>query len=339
MDGSKQSSHSETLVYQRLDPAVVLNAVESLGVTCKGSLFALNSYENRVYRVGLEDGTTIIAKFYRPERWSDEAIREELSFLLELEDAEIPAVAPLIIRGESFHRYEHFGFAIFPTVGGRAPELDNKEHLTQIGRLMGRLHALAKTREFQHRSNLSVQRLGSEPVDYLCSGDVIPLELQPAYEAIARAVTASSQECFERHSGFNTQRLHGDCHIGNILWMDGVATLVDFDDCCTGPAVQDLWMFLSGDEDYMNVGLSRVLDGYTEFNDFNTHELGLIEALRALRMLHYAAWLTKRREEPAFQIAFPWFNDRRYWDEHILGLREQLAVLQEPPRLEFIRAR
>jgi Ser/Thr protein kinase RdoA (MazF antagonist) len=325
----------QPLEYANLQPSLVLDAVESVGIKCTGSLFALNSYENRVYRLGTEDGSTVIAKFYRPGRWSDDAIDEELTFLIELSDAEIPAVPPLLFADKALHYYEGFRFALFPTVGGRAPELDNEVHLAQVGRLMGRLHALAKTRKFEHRPVLSVQRFGVDSVDYLCADDVIPLELMDSYQAVARAVVEQAGMYFERLQGLNQQRLHGDCHIGNILWMDGVATLVDFDDCVAGPAVQDLWMFLSGDEAYMNVALSHVLRGYVEFCDFDTRELTLIEPLRALRMVHYAAWLSKRREEPAFQIAFPWFNDRRYWDEHILSLREQLAVLQEPPNLEF----
>ena len=321
----------ELLVYRALDPDMVIRAVESTGIQCNGRLFALNSYENRVYQLGVEDAPTVIAKFYRPQRWSDEAILEEHDFSLELAAAEIPAVAPMEIHGKTLHQFHSFRFCLYPSVGGRAPELDNKEHLVQLGRLLGRIHAIGRTGQFQFRATLSAHQFGDAAVEYLLASKFLPIELEAAYAAITEQLLVEVHQQFDRQASVRTLRLHGDCHIGNILLRDDVASLVDFDDSCTGPAIQDLWMFLSGDREFMSARLSDVLRGYREFSDFDTREVNLIEPLRSLRILHYAAWLAKRFEEPAFQTAFPWFNDARYWDDHILTLREQLATLQEPP--------
>lgn len=321
----------ELLVYRSLDPDTVISAVESTGIQCNGRLFALNSYENRVYQLGVEDAPTVIAKFYRPQRWSDEAILEEHDFSLELAAAEIPAVAPMEIHGNTLHQFRSFRFCLYPSVGGRAPELDNKEHLVQLGRLLGRIHAIGRTSQFQFRATLSAHQFGDAAVEYLLSSKFLPVELEAAYAAITEHLLAEVHQQLDRYASVRTLRLHGDCHVGNILWRDDVASLVDFDDSCTGPAIQDLWMFLSGDREFMSARLSDVLRGYREFSDFDTREVTLIEPLRSLRILHYAAWLAKRFQEPAFQTAFPWFNDARYWDDHILTLREQLATLQEPP--------
>lgn len=322
---------AELLVYRALDPDTVLNAVETTGIQCNGRLFALNSYENRVYQLGIDDAPAVIAKFYRPQRWSDEAILEEHAFSHELARAEIPVVAPMEIAGKTLHQYQSFRFCLYPSVGGRAPELDNKEHLAQLGRLIGRIHAQGRTGRFQFRSTLSPHQLGDAAVNYLLESNYLPAELEPAYASTAGHLLEAVHHEFDKHTDLGALRLHGDCHAGNILWRDDVASVVDFDDSRTGPAIQDLWMFLSGDRKFMTARLSDLLDGYREFSDFNAREIYLIEPLRSLRILHYAAWLAKRFEEPAFQTAFPWFNDARYWDQHILTLREQLATLQEPP--------
>ena len=320
------------LVYQTLDPDCILNAVESTGLRCNGHLHALNSYENRVYQIGLEDGGFIVAKFYRPDRWSDEAIREEHAYSLELADREIPVVPPLRDEsGDTLHYHKGFRFALFPRRGGRWPDLDNPDNLLWLGRFIGRIHAVGAVEPFRHRHALSIEHFGDASYRYVLEQGFIPQELQLAYRSLAEDVLKQVRVCYQRAGEVRTIRLHGDCHPGNILWTDAGPHFVDFDDCLTGPPIQDLWMLLSGERADMTAQLAEILDGYTEFYDFNPRELNLVEALRTLRMLHYSAWLARRWEDPAFKQAFTWFNTSRYWEEQILALREQAALLDEPP--------
>ena len=318
-------------VYADLDPDTVLSAVEAQGYSANGHLLALNSYENRVYQIGLEDRTFLVAKFYRPGRWSDAAILEEHSFTYELTDAEIPVVAPLQNpEGESLFHYQGFRFALFPRRGGRWPDLDNPDNLEWLGRFLGRIHAIGATHVFEHRPTLTIASLGTESYQYLLEHNFIPSYIEPAYRSLAEDLLQQIQTAFDRAGKVKQIRLHGDCHPGNILWTDAGPHFVDLDDCRTGPAIQDLWMLLSGDRQEMGAQLSEIVAGYELFADFDRRELHLIEALRTLRMLHYAAWLARRWDDPAFPQAFPWFNTTRYWEEHILQLREQAAALNEP---------
>ncbi len=318
--------------YEALDPDTILEAVEGLGFECDGHFLALNSYENRVYQVGLEDRPPLIAKFYRPGRWSDAAILEEHAFTRELHLREIPVVAPMADEnGRTLFQAGPFRFALFPRRGGRAPELDNPEHLEILGRYIGRLHAVGATKAFAHRPTLDVQHFAIDSRRYLLEHDFIPGELVPAYDSLTADLVRQIEACHERAGEVRYLRLHGDCHPGNILWTDAGPHIVDFDDVRMGPAIQDLWMFLSGDRAYMTAGLADLLEGYTDFMDFDPRELHLIEALRTMRMMHYAAWLARRWDDPAFPAAFPWFNSGRFWEEHILALREQAALLSEPP--------
>jgi Ser/Thr protein kinase RdoA (MazF antagonist) len=322
----------QQLDYQTLGPDRILDAVESTGLRCDGHLHALNSYENRVYQIGLEDGGFIVAKFYRPGRWSDEAIREEHAFSLELEEREIPVVAPLRDKsGETLHYHEGFRFALFPRRGGRWPELDNPDNLLWLGRFIGRIHAVGAIQTFHHRPTLDIEHFGEESYRYVLEQGFVPAELQLAYRSLAEDVLKQVRRCYARAGNVSNIRLHGDCHPGNILWTDGGPHFVDLDDCRMGPAIQDLWMLLSGERRDMTMQLADILEGYTEFFDFNPRELNLIEALRTLRMLHYSAWLARRWEDPAFKQAFTWFNSPRYWEEQILALREQAALLDEAP--------
>jgi Ser/Thr protein kinase RdoA (MazF antagonist) len=315
--------------YYRLDPDMVIHAVESLGLLCDGRLLALNSYENRVYQVGLEEGAPLVAKFYRPARWSDEQILEEHTFSLELAAAEIPLVPPLVIGGETLHHHEGFRFALFERRGGHAPELDDKETRTWLGRFLGRIHAVGSVKPFEHRPDLTPARFGSESIETIQGGHWLPPHLETAFDSLAHDLMRSINAGYERAGAVRTIRLHGDCHPGNILWRDG-PFFVDLDDCQGGPAVQDLWMLLSGEAEEMATQMKDVVDGYREFHDFDLRELQLIEPLRTLRMLHHAAWLARRWEDPAFPIAFPWFGEPRYWENMVLGLREQLSRMQEP---------
>ncbi|WP_434630125.1 serine/threonine protein kinase [Chromobacterium sp. CV08] len=314
-----------------LTPDTILDAVESLGLRASGSLLALNSYENRVYQIGMDDGAPLVAKFYRPARWSDEAILEEHAFSLQLAEREIPAVPPLVLDGRTLHGHAGFRFALFARRGGRVPELDRDETLQWVGRFLGRIHALGRTESYRHRPSLDIQSFGREPVDFIVAGNWLPPELAAVYRGVAEQALAGVARCFERAGPVGTLRLHGDCHVGNLLWTDAGPHFVDFDDSRTGPAVQDLWMLLSGDRADQSRQLAEVLAGYEDFCEFDTRELNLLEALRTLRLLHYSAWLARRWHDPAFPAAFPWFGGQRYWEEQILSLREQIALMDEAP--------
>lgn len=318
--------------YSDLGPEQILQSLESAGFHCSGHVSALNSYENRVYQIGMEEGGYVVAKFYRPARWSDEIILEEHTFTRELVDYEIPVIAPLATdSGATLFRHGDFRFAVYPRIGGRSPELDDAEHLRQLGHSLARIHNVGAQQPFQHRSEISCEILAVRPRKLLLDGDFIPRDLLDAYLAATDQAISAAEACFERAGSYRRLRLHGDAHLGNVLWQDEAPCFVDFDDARMGPAVQDLWMFLSGDREYMTVKLHDLLEGYTEFRHFDARELHLIEALRALRMIHYSAWLAKRWDDPAFPRAFPWFNTQRYWEEHVLNLKEQIAAMHEPP--------
>jgi len=325
-------TENEQQAFSTLGPDQVLDAVESMGYLCDGHLLALNSYENRVYQIGIEGQAPLIAKFYRPRRWSDAAILEEHAFTQSLSELEIPVVAPLgMDEGQSLFHVGLHRLAVFPRRGGRAPSLDDPLHLEQLGRFFARIHNLGAVQVFDHRSTIGIDNFGIQSYQYLLDSSFIPDSLRLAYRSLAEDLIKQIRSCYLRAGDVQQIRLHGDCHPGNILWTEAGPHIVDFDDACNGPAIQDLWMFLSGDRQYMTARLADLLAGYTEFRDFDPRELHLVEALRSLRMMHYAAWLARRWNDPAFPMAFPWFNTPRYWDEHILALREQAAMLDEPP--------
>ncbi len=317
--------------YAELTPDVMLDAVDATGHLCDGRLLALNSYENRVYQVGQEDGPPLIAKFYRPGRWSDAAILEEHAFSQALAEAEIPVVAPLDIHGQTLLTHGAFRFALFPRRAGRTPELDDEATLQWIGRFLGRIHAIGACTDFAHRPTLDIAHFGLVPSQYLLEHDFIPPELRLAYSTLAEQLIEKLNARWALAGGVKAIRLHGDCHPGNLLWTDAGPHFVDFDDARMGPAIQDLWMLLSGDRTSQQYQLGTLLDEYSTFHDMDEQELWLIEPLRTLRIMHYASWLAQRWSDPAFPSAFPWFNSQRYWEEHILTLREQLAALDEPP--------
>ena len=308
--------------FDTLTPDLVLDAVESLGYLSDARVLALNSYENRVYQVGIEDSTPLIAKFYRPHRWSDAAILEEHRFSLELAEREIPVVAPLERDGQTLHTHAGFRFALFPRRGGRAPEPGNLDQLYRLGQLLGRMHAVSASHPFEHRETLGVENFGHASLSTLLDGGFVPRSLLPAYESVARDLLKRVEDVFAR-TDFQPIRLHGDCHPGNILARDDAFYLVDLDDCRMGPSVQDIWMMLAGERHERLGQLSELVEGYNEFHDFTPRELPLIEALRALRLLHYSAWLARRWDAGV--------NERI--DQHPDGLVEQLAALPHRLRL------
>jgi Ser/Thr protein kinase RdoA (MazF antagonist) len=317
--------------YSSLTPDCVMNALESVGFRSDGRLLALNSYENRVYQVGMEEGAPLVAKFYRPERWTDAAILEEHAFVQELVEREIPVVSALVLNGKTLHSFEGFRFAVFPKHGGRAPELENRDTLEWMGRFLGRIHAIGALKPFQYRPELNITTFGLAPRDYLLAHDFIPGDLLAAYSSVVEQALDGVRNCFDRAGKVKILRLHGDCHAGNVLWTDDGPHFVDFDDSRMGPAVQDLWMLLSGERADMVRQMGDVLAGYEDFHEFDERELHLVEALRTLRLIHYSAWLAQRWDDPAFKQAFPWFNTQRYWQDRILELREQIALMQESP--------
>jgi len=317
--------------YAGLDPATVLDALDSAGLRGDGRLLSLNSYENRVYQIYLEDDTSVVAKFYRPDRWTNAQIAEEHAFALELAGREIPVVAPTVIGGQTLHVHAGFRFAVYPRRGGRTPDLDRADTLEWIGRFIGRIHAAGATASFLTRPALDPDTFGHESREWLLDSDFIPDELYEAWESIATLALEGVEDAWDAAGDFACIRLHGDCHPGNILWTHEGPHFVDLDDARSGPALQDLWMLLSGDRVAMNVQLGHVLAGYEQFHDFDRRELVLLEALRTLRLLHYSAWIARRWDDPAFPAAFPWFNTQRYWQDRILEMREQVAAMDEPP--------
>jgi Ser/Thr protein kinase RdoA (MazF antagonist) len=317
--------------YAALTPEVVLDALSALGLRPDGRMLALSSYENRVYQIWLEEetpalGSSIVVKFYRPDRWSEAQIDEEHAFAHELAEREIPVVAP-----QSSSSFGGFRLAVYPRRGGRTPELGDPKALEWIGRFMGRIHAVGSSKKFEHREALTPRSFGHEPRAYLLSTPFIPADLLDAWKAVTEQALDLVTHCYERAGNVKTIRLHGDCHPGNILWTDAGPHFVDLDDSRMGPAMQDLWMLLSGDRAAMSLQLRAVLDGYEQFMKFDRKELNLLEALRTLRLIHYSAWIARRWDDPAFPAAFPWFNTQRYWQDRILELREQIALMQEEP--------
>ena len=315
--------------FATLSPDLVIDAVESLGLRSDCRVFALNSFENRVFQVGIEDSTPLVAKFYRPQRWSEAQLREEHSFSLELAEHEVPVVAPLLIDGESLFQHEGFHFALFPRRGGRAPEPGDLDQLYRLGQLLGRLHAVGASRPFAARPALDVQSFGHESLHCLREEFPLPASVRAGYFAVADALVAQVAERIAS-TPFQPIRLHCDCHPGNLLLRDDQLLVVDMDDCRSGPAVQDLWMLLTGERHERQRQIIELLEGYGEFHDFVARELALIEALRSLRLIHYSAWLARRQDDPAFPPAFPWFGSESYWREQTVILREQQLRIEEP---------
>ena len=344
-----RSTDSNATPYAGLSPDVVLDALDAVGQRGDGRLLQLNSYENRVFQVFLEDGSAVVAKFYRPGRWSDAQILEEHRFAAELAADEVPVAAPLTLTpdpgslhvaqvrslGPTLASFETpdgpYRYAVTPRMAGRAPELEDPQVLEWIGRFVGRLHAVGARASFETRLQLDVATFGLAARDTLLGLDIIPPNALPAWRTTIDAALAAIEQAFENSAPLRTLRLHGDCHPGNILWTAAGPHFVDLDDALTGPAVQDLWMLLAGSRAEMTRQLAAVLDGYEQFMAFDWRELRLVEPLRTLRMIHHSAWIARRWADPAFPVAFPWFESPAYWAEQTTRLREQLEAMAEPP--------
>jgi len=331
--------------FAELTPEAVLDALDGVGLHGDGRLIQLNSYENRVFQVYLESGDVVVPKFYRPGRWTDAQILEEHSFSAELVASEIPVVAPLELQVESPTRHavtlagapatlaHSMGqrYSVSPRRSGRAPELEDESTLEWIGRFVGRMHAVGATRAFVHRGRLDTQTYGLAPRDYLLDHDWLPPEVLPTWRTAVDTALTEVQRAFDGLPELRSLRLHGDCHPGNILWSDAGPHFVDLDDALSGPAVQDLWMLLSGDRASMTRQLAAVLNGYEDFMDFDWRELRLVEPLRTLRMIHHSAWIARRWNDPAFPVAFPWFEGSAYWSQQTTQLNEQIDAMREAP--------
>lgn len=320
---------SQNHPFAKLDPSFILDALEDVGYRVDGRVTALNSYENRVYQIGIEDEAPLIAKFYRPNRWADDQIIEEHEFTQQLFAAELPVVPALTTNHHaSLLTYQNFRFSLYARKGGRAPELDNMDNLFVLGRFLARIHSVGATQSFKYRPQIDSQTFGFDSVDFILK-NFIPQHLRTAYETLTQDLLTTIEQQLEDYGRLTMIRVHGDCHIGNILWRDDIPNFIDFDDARMAPAIQDIWMLLSGTR-HEQQQLRELLDGYCEFADFDMQELQLIEILRTLRMLYFSAWLSRRWDDPAFPLGFPWFNTVQYWEQHILSLREQLFALSEP---------
>ncbi len=325
-----KSSNADVKPFTGLSPEVVLDAAASVGLEVDGRLFALNSYENRVYQLGSPAGMLVL-KFYRPARWSDAQIEEEHTFTAELAAAELPVAAPVRIDSRTLFKYQDFRFAAFPWMVGRAPELDAPEARQIFGRTLARMHQIGALRPFQARPKLGIQRLGWEAREQVLEGELLPEYLQERYESTSATLLEKVEDTFLQAGEVRDIRIHGDCHMGNLLWNERGPVLVDLDDCAMGPRVQDLWMMLAGAASDQQRQWGELLEGYSQFADFDFREVRLIEALRALRMIHHAAWVSHRWLDPAFPRAFPWLGEARYWEGYLRDLMEQVEVIEDPP--------
>jgi Ser/Thr protein kinase RdoA (MazF antagonist) len=323
--------------YAHLTPGAVLDALDSVGLRGDGRLLQLNSYENRVFQVFLEDGRAVVAKFYRPGRWSDAQIREEHAFALELADADVPVVPPMRLQGDdtlaSFDAEgQRYRFSVAARHAGRAPELDDAETLRWLGRFIARLHAVGRQRPFLQRRRLDVDTFGHRPRRFLLDGGFLTDNERAAWTDTSARALGLAQQAFEAAAGVPLLRLHGDCHPGNVLWREGEGPhFVDLDDACMGPAVQDLWMLLPGSQASTPRAMAELLEGYETMREFDRRELRLVEPLRTLRMIHHSAWLAERWSDPAFPAAFPWFGSPAYWSQQITQLREQIEAMEDGP--------
>ena len=326
----RKSARDDPQPFSGLTPGVVLDAAAEVGLDIDGTLFALNSYENRVYQLHGPHGPLVL-KFYRPARWSDAQIGEEHEFTAELAAAELPVAAPLTLGGSTLVRYREFRFACFPWLRGRAPELDAPDARQLLGRTIARIHQVGARRPFEVRPRIGIERLGWQARAQVLASELLPAALTERYSSVSGALLERVVAAFTAAGRIAEIRIHGDCHLGNLLWNEHGPAFVDLDDCAMGPRIQDLWMMLSGSPSEQRRQWGEILEGYQQFADFDLRELRLIEPLRALRMLHHAAWVAHRWSDPAFPRAFPWIGEPRYWEGYLQDLLEQIEAIDDPP--------
>ena len=310
--------------YAGLSPDIVLDAIAATGSMPDGRLLALGSYENRVYQVGVEDGSPLVVKFYRPGRWSDAAIAEEHAFAHELADAELPMIAPIAIGGRTLLTHAGFRYALYPRRGGRAPELESADHLAWMGRLLARMHGVGARARFQKRGNIDATAFVRDAARAVLGSELLPQRYFDTYRMRTAKLADLIDARFAATEPLARIRLHGDCHAGNVLWTDSGPHFVDLDDARMGPAVQDLWMLAPSPR-----ALAALLEGYAEFRDFDPRELALIEPLRIMRQVHWAGWVASRWDDPAFPRAFPQVGEARWWEQHLTDLAEAESELQD----------
>ncbi|CRY55589.1 serine/threonine protein kinase [Yersinia intermedia] len=320
--------NSSAFNFQTLSPDLIMDALEGVEIRVDSGLTALNSYENRVYQFMDEDRKRYVVKFYRPERWSGEQITEEHLFSLELAESEIPVIAPLLLNGQTLHTHNGFLFTVFPSVGGRQYEMDNLDQLEWVGRFLGRIHQVGRDKLFVTRPTISTDEYLTEPRQLLASSNLVPAKQRDKFLAVTDLLVSTIKQYW--HTDWQPLRLHGDCHPGNILWRDG-PMFVDLDDARNGPAIQDLWMLLHGERSEQLIQLDILLEAYSEFTDFDSRELALIEPLRAMRMVYYLAWVARRWQDPAFPKSFPWMAESDFWLQQTKLFTEQVKLLQAPP--------
>ncbi|HRQ65711.1 MAG TPA: serine/threonine protein kinase [Xanthomonadaceae bacterium] len=316
--------------YAGLDPDTVLGALEASGFAVDGRLQALNSFENRVYLVGLDSGDACVAKFYRPGRLDDEAILEEHALAAELVEAELPVAAPIAVAGRTLLVHAGFRLAVYPRLTGRAPELDGGEHLEWLGRLLARMHAIGALRPFRHRATFDAEAMVRTALRHALDSGLLPSALQARYQGAAESLADEVARRVEAVGATRLLRLHGDCHPGNLLWNDSGPQFVDLDDAVNGPAVQDLWLLLPTDAARPSAERDALLEGYSQFRDIDPAEFALVPALRAARLAHFAGWIAARWQDPAFPPAFPYAAEARWWEEHVQDLLEAAAALADP---------
>ena len=327
-----KTSHADVTPFTGLAPEVVLDAAASVGLDVDGRLFALNSYENRVYQLGSSQGALVL-KFYRPARWTDEQIREEHELTAQLAAAELPVAAPVVVGGRSLFDFSGFRFAAFPWMRGRPPELDATDAREIFGRSLARIHQVGAQQPFRVRPRIGLQRLGVDAREQVLTAELLPPRVEERYAQVSAELLERVAAALDEVGPVREIRVHGDCHLGNLLWNERGPVFVDLDDCAMGPRVQDLWMLLSGGAADQQRQWAQIIEGYQQFADFDFREMRLVEPLRSLRMLHHAAWVSHRWVDPAFPRAFPWFGEERYWDSYVADLREQLNAIDEPPLL------
>ncbi|WP_191600531.1 serine/threonine protein kinase [Marinomonas algicola] len=310
--------------FENLTPDFILDAVESTGLWSDARIYPLNSYENRVYQVGIEEGSPLIAKFYRPNRWNEPQLLEEHTILKALIESHVSVVAPIEFSGRTLLDYKGFHFCLYNKIQGQSPDADNMDHLFRTGELIGQMHKGMSTLTLEHRKRLMPLDIIKASAEKILHSTLIPSSLKPKYQSLVDEIYLKSEQVIHKNWPDDVQIIHGDCHRSNLLLTEDQLYLLDFDDCTTGPQIQDIWLHLSGDIEQQKQQLSELIEGYECFHEFDRTQLRLIDPLKSMRLIQYSAWLLDRWTDPAFPKAFPWFASEDYWLGHMAQLKEGL---------------